>query len=456
MKRRQFLSIATALGVSGITCQQFKPDYPNIVFILADDMGRAQLGCYGSVYYETPNIDRLASEGKRFTDAYAASPVCSPTRASILTGKYPARLHLTNFIAGDGTPPEASFQVPDWQKYLPLREKTLPEYFKEAGYHTAHFGKWHLSKEKMPPHSLTHNPEKQGYDVSFVTYKPVPPMAQPWQTPENDAHNVRMITEKALDFITHNKNHPFFVMLSHNSIHNPLMEKATLVQKYREKPEAELSENHAVHGAMIETLDKSIGDLVAHLGKLNIMDNTMVVFCSDNGGLESEADQTPLRSGKASVYEGGIRIPLIIRWDGYIKAGSVSHVPVSSIDFLPTFCDLLNIKYPDQKIDGESLKPVLFDNQSINRESLFWHFPHYHGSGEGPCAAVRKGNYKLIRWFDPAFSQKSCEYELFNLASDIGETTDLAQKEPDNVKALSQALQTWLEKVDAQMLKQRE
>lgn len=428
---------------------------PNIVFILADDLGWSQMGCYGSNYYETPHIDRLAQQGLRFTDAYAAAPVCSPTRASIMTGKYPARLHLTNFIKGDGTPSDANYQVPAWQKYLPLKEKTIAEYFKEAGYHTAHFGKWHLSKEKTPPVSLTHNPDKQGCDESFVTYKPAPHLAQPWQTPENDGHNVHLITKKALDFIERNKEEPFFVMLSHNSVHDPLMEKELLVQKYKEKSESDLPENNCTLAAMIETLDESVGKVVQYLEQLNLMHNTVVIFSSDNGGLEREADQTPLRSGKASLYEGGIRVPLIIRWDGHVDAGSVSDSPVSSIDFLPTLCELLQINCFDNDIDGESLVPVLLDGKAIQRKALYWHFPHYHPSGEGPSAVIRKGNYKLIQWLDPAFSKKTREYELFDLEADIGESTDLAQKEPEKLNELKQDLEHWWQKINAQMLEKK-
>ncbi len=203
---------------------------PNIIFILADDLGCAQIGCYGTDYYKTPNIDKLATNGKRFTNAYAAAAICSPTRASIMTGKYPARLHLTDFIPGR-TKNNLPLSQPDWQKYLPLEELTLGEALKETGYKTALIGKWHLSSTKKPPESLLYNPDKQGFDETFITYKPSSKLYKPWQTPENDAHNVDTITDRSLEFIEENADNPFLLIISHNSIHDPLMEKAKSINK---------------------------------------------------------------------------------------------------------------------------------------------------------------------------------------------------------------------------------
>ena len=310
---------SAALLLPTINSCASRVDKPNIVFILTDDQGWTQLGCYGSKYYETPNIDRLAKKGMRFTNAYAAAPVCSPTRASIMTGKYPARLHLTDFIKGGKPPAGSKLQHPQWSKYLPLEETTIAEALKQDGYTTGFFGKWHLSQDKMPPKSLPYNPDKQGFDESFITYKPSPSMAQEWQTPENDGHNVEIITKKSLKFIEEHQHQPFFLCVSHNTIHNPLMEKKSLISKYKKKAGAELKENNPIIAAMLETLDNSVGKLMQKLDDLNLSENTIVLFFSDNGGLEKEADQTPLRSGKASLYEGGIRVPLIIRWKGKIE-----------------------------------------------------------------------------------------------------------------------------------------
>ena len=260
---------------------------PNIVFILADDLGWSQVGCYGSSFYETPNIDRLAREGMRFTDAYAACPVCSPTRASIMTGKYPARLGLTDFIAGGNYPRERLKQV-EWQKYLPLEEVTIAEVVKGAGYATGSFGKWHLSIAKQPPESLPFNPDKQGFDESMVTYKP-----SSSHNPEEDAHNVEAITQKSLEFLERNKGGRFFLYVPHNTIHAPLLGRKRLVEKYKDKKGANLPENNPVIAAMIEELDDSVGRLLAKLDELRIADKTVVVFFSDNGGLERSVKQTP-------------------------------------------------------------------------------------------------------------------------------------------------------------------
>jgi len=237
---------------------------PNILFILADDFGWSQLGCYGSSFYETPDIDRLATESMRFTDAYAACPVCSPTRASIMTGKYPARLHLTDFIAGGSYPHERLTQ-PAWQKYLPLEEITIAEVLKAAGYKTASFGKWHLSIAKPPPQSKPYNPDKQGFDESIITYKP-----RGNQDPEKDAHNVEKITETSLEFLEKNKDRPFFLYVTHNTIHSPVLGKKKLVDKYKNKADADLPQNNPVIAAMIEELDNSVGRLLQKLDELEL------------------------------------------------------------------------------------------------------------------------------------------------------------------------------------------
>ena len=351
---------------------------PNFLFILADDFGWSQLGCYGSQYYETPNIDRLAAEGMKFTDAYAACPVCSPTRASIMTGKYPARLHLTDFIAG-GKFPNDKYKQPDWQKFLPLEEITIAEVLKTAGYTTASFGKWHLSIDKKPPKSLPYNPDKQGFDEYFVTYKP-----SSKDDPESDAHNVEIITAKSLEFLQNNKDKPFFLYVSHNTIHSPILAKKKLLEKYKNKPGANLPQNNPIVAAMIEELDDSVGSLLAKLDELDIADKTIVIFFGDNGGLEKSAKQTPLRSGKANLYEGGIREPLIVRWPGVVQKGSSCSEPVTSVDFFPTFLDILNLnnKIP-KSIDGISLLPLLRQTCSLIRPSGFV-YHHLNISLRGP------------------------------------------------------------------------
>jgi len=459
MDRRQFLK-STAFGAATLILPGCSPGsseiskawkganrQPNFLFILADDYGWSQLGCYGSRYYETPNIDKLAAEGMKFTDAYAACPVCSPTRASIMTGKYPARLHLTDFIAG-GSFPYEKYKQPDWQKFLPLEEITIAEVLKTAGYTTAGFGKWHLSIAKKPPQSLPYNPDKQGFDEYFVTYKP-----SSKHDPESDAHNVEIITEKSLEFLRKNKDSPFFLYVTHNTIHSPILAKKKLLEKYKNKPGANLPQNNPIVAAMIEDLDNSVGKLLAKLDELHIADKTIVLFFGDNGGLERSAKQTPLRSGKANLYEGGIREPLIVRWPGVVQKGSTCSEPVTSVDFFPTFLEILGLgnKAPNT-IDGLSLLPLLRKTGTLNRQAIYWHYPHYHSSSIGPCGAVRVGDYKLLEWFDETICGPSNRFELYNLKIDIAEQNNLAEKMPGKTGQLSDMLANWRKKVGAQIM----
>jgi len=437
----RFATLTPALGKSDLVAK------PNFLFILADDLGWSQVSCYGSNFYETPNIDRLAREGMRFTDAYAACPVCSPTRASIMTGKYPARLHLTDFIAG-GKFPYEKYAQPEWQKYLLLEEVTIAEVLKTEGYATASFGKWHLSIDKKPPKSLPFNPDKQGFDEYFVTYKP-----SSKTDPESDTHNVEAITQKSLNFMERHKDESFFLYVTHNTIHAPVMGKKKLIEKYKNKPGSDLPQNNPILGAMIEELDNSTGRLLKKLDELKIADKTIVVFFGDNGGLEKDAKQTPLRSGKANLYEGGIREPLIVRWPGVVRPGSTCSEPVTSVDFFPTFLEIVGVKGQMKKpIDGVSLVPVLEQSGTLNRPAIYWHYPHYHSSSIGPCGAVRAGDYKLIEWFDESICGPGKEFELYNLKKDIGEQNNLAKRMPERVEQLKKMLSNWRNEVNAQML----
>ncbi|HKI87640.1 MAG TPA: sulfatase [Draconibacterium sp.] len=434
-----------------LTACSIKTDVPpNFVFILADDMGYAENGVYGSTYYQTPNIDKLATEGMRFTNAYAACAVCSPTRASIMTGKYPARLHITDFVAGNNSD-DYPLTQPNWQKYLPLEEITFAEILKAHGYRTALFGKWHLSPDKKPPKSLPFNPDKQGFDECFVTYKPSNGLAQPWQIPELDAHNVDTITSLSIDFLERNKANPFFLFVSHNSIHDPLMEKAATIEKYEKLSATEAPENHPVIAAMIERLDNSCGKIFSKIKELGLEQNTVVIFFSDNGGRDVYAKQTPLRAGKGWLYEGGIREPLIVKWKGKIEPATFSESMVSSIDFLPTFLDISGIDLPEN-IDGKSFYPVLKDPSVKNHENLFWHYPHYHqGSGMIPAGVVRSGNYKLIEWYEPLLLKNENTWELYDLKNDISETKNLADSIPKIANVLRELLHQWRKEVGAQM-----
>jgi len=424
---------------------------PNIVMIIADDLGYSQLGCYGSNYYKTPNLDDLANTGMRFTNAYSAAAVCSPTRASIVTGKYPARLNITDYIPGDKNSSNL-LEIPEWQKYLPLEELTIGELLREEGYKTAWFGKWHLSKSKQPPESIENNPVNQGFDESFITYKPnVQAPIKDWQTPENDGHNVEILTNKSIDFIDRNKENPFFLVISHNTIHDPLMEKADLIEKYRSLEATNEPENHVTIAAMIETLDNSVGRIIKKINQSKIDNNTIIIFYSDNGGRDKYAKQTPFRKGKGWLYEGGIHVPLIISYKGVIVPNSVNDQLVSSIDFFPTFYDFSSTK-PDQKLtfDGLSLSPLLLGEKVTLRKNLYWNYPHYHSSGMKPAAAMRSGDFKLIEWYEAKYLGNQKVYELYNLVDDPGEKNDLSSKFPEKVNGLKHLLEEWKIDVNAQ------
>jgi arylsulfatase A len=423
----------------------------NVILILADDLGWSQLGCYGSDFYKTPNIDKLAGNGMKFTSAYAAAAVCSPTRASLFTGKYPARLHITDFIAGNDR--KYPLQQPDWQKFLPLEEITIAEVLKENGYNTAIFGKWHLSISKTPPESLDYNPDKQGFDESFITYKPSGnlPIGE-WQTPENDAHNVDTITSRSIDFIKRNKENPFFLVVSHNSIHDPLMEREDVIGKYAGLDCSHKPENNPTIAAMIERLDDSMGRIIGILNALELSERTIVIFYSDNGGKESYAAQTPFRKGKGWLYEGGIRVPLIFKWEGEILPGIVTDQMVSSIDLFPTILELTASSMDaENTYDGESLYPLLIGEGNVDRDILYWNYPHYHmGTGMKPACAVRSGEYKLIEWYELKFLGGAKAYELYNIIDDPGEQNNLASEMPDKVEELRLLLGNWKKEVNAQ------
>lgn len=450
MFRGDFLRLA-GIGTAAAACGCTRPPRkevsgrPNFLFILADDMGWRQCSPYGSSYYRTPNLERLARQGMKFTAAYAACPVCSPTRASIMTGKYPARLHLTDFIPGNPYP-DARLKTPEWQKYLPLDEQTLAEALKELGYQTASFGKWHLSSAKQPPASEPYNPDKQGFDEYLVTYKP-----RRDSDPEADPHNVAAITEKSLAFIEANRDRPFFLYVTHNIIHDPVMAPADLVAGYNADPASASPENNPTLAAMMASLDASVGRLLDRLDELGLAENTVVIFFSDNGGLERAASQAPLRGGKAQLYEGGVRVPLLVRWPGEVAPGSVSPVPVASIDFFPTLLEVAGAPNRDPLVDGKSLVSVLQGDDHLDREALFWHYPHYHGAGVAPSGAVRKGKYKLIEWYDDSVAGIDGRFALYDLENDLGEQKNLAGTRPEKVQELSGMLDNWRREVGAQM-----
>jgi arylsulfatase A-like enzyme len=449
-------SVMSSLLFTG--CVKESP-LPNVIFILADDLGWPQTSAYGSTYYLTPNIDRLSREGIRFTDAYAACGVCSPTRASIMTGKYPARLHLTNYIPGSD-PADKPLREPEWQKYLPLEEYTLGELFRDRGYRTAFFGKWHLSAEKFGPESFPFNPDKQGFDDFFIIDKPTSD-----HDPDGDPSSSDSIGNKTVRFIRENADHPFFIVSSFSAIHHPLMENRDSIRRWENMEGNEEPPNNPVIAAMLYRMDRNIGKVIDVIDELDLREKTFLVFYSDNGGVvinriyyyygsraERNVTQDPLREGKAWLYEGGIRVPLVISWPGTVKQGGVTDAMVSSIDFFPTFCELLGVK-PGPETDGISFLSHLTSGASIPDRQLYWHYPHYHiPTGMKPAGAIRKGRYKLIEWYEKALtSDEEGAFELFDVKNDIGEAVNLADSLPEMVQILSGELANWREIVDAQM-----
>ena len=420
---------------------------PNFVFILADDLGTTPVGCYGNSYYQTPVIDRLAREGIRFTDAYAACPVCSPTRAALMTGQYPARTHVTDYIPGNPFP-YARLSHPDWSKFLPLSATTLAEEFIARGYATALFGKWHLAKAYIGPESVAEGPDRQGFGEVFITHKPTKA-----NDPEKDAHGVESTTVRALDFLDRHRDRPFFLYLPHNSIHSPVMAPRAVVEKYRARPGSDRPENNPVVAAMMEILDHSVGRVLAKLDELGLRENTIVIFNGDNGGLLKDGAQTPWRGGKAQLHEGGIRVPLIIRWPAAIAPGRVSAMPVSTVDFFPTMLELTGKPAaPGAVIDGVSLASHLRGGPPPARDAIFWHYPHYHASGEGgPAGAIRAGDWKLVEYYEYTLAKTGRAPELYNLRADPSETKNLAAAEPARVAALRAQLAAWRKATSAQM-----
>lgn len=420
----------------------------NFVFILADDLGWRDLSCQGSRFYLSPNIDKLAEQGMRFTQAYAACPVCSPTRASILTGKYPARLGITDWIPGSRPSPNAKLVPPRFLQQLPLEEVTIAEYLKAAGYATACIGKWHLGAPAFWP-------EKQGFDVNvaanslgnprsyFSPYK----MQRLADGPEGEYLTDRL-TDEACKFITDNKGRPFLLYLPHFAVHAPLQAKQELIEKFKARVKPDDPQKSAVYAAMIASMDEGVGKVMAKLDELHLAENTVVIFFSDNGGFAGATSNRPLYGFKSQLFEGGIRVPLIVRWPGAVKPATTCDTPVISTDFLPTMLEMAGLK-ADPKIpcDGASLTPLLRQAGKLQRDSLFWHYPHYQGGQ--PASAIRQGDWKLIHWIEEDRNA------MFNLAQDIGEKDNLLKNPDAAAKAkgaeLRAALDAWRKSVNALM-----
>lgn len=440
---------------------------PNFVFFLVDDLGWMDIGANGSSFYETPNIDRLAKEGVRVTQAYAGSPVCSPTRASILTGKNPARINLTQWIGGPGNP--------DYERNLPLEEVTFPELLQEAGYKNIFLGKWHLNNRQGEGKFW---PDKQGFDINvaghfrgglYIRNK----YFSPWDIPNiENGPKGEYITDRlaneAASFIANHDDSPFLVYFSFYTVHAPFSAPEALVSKYENKQKAlgltdedrfgEITfsgtqlkhrdkQDHATYAAMVESMDQAVGRVLQAVKSKGIEDNTVVVFFSDNGGLSTSEGMptanTPLKAGKGWLYEGGIREPCIIKWPG-VATPAVSDTVITSMDFYPTILQMAGLRLrPDLHKDGKSLVPILKGQIQELHDATYFHYPHRSNQKGSPSSAIRKGDYKLIVFFNDG------RRELYDLKQDIGEKEDLAGRMPELADSLHNELKNWWKEVDA-------
>jgi len=424
-----------------------KPNPPqrvNIIFILADDLGWRDLGCYGSPFNETPHLDRLAREGLRFTQAYSAGSVCSPTRASIITGKYPVRTGVTDYIPGQN-PGGRKLVTKPTKKELALEEITVAEALQAGGYQTFYSGKWHLGGSRFEP-------QNQGFETC-IGGEQLGNHSKDWQVGKR-------ISESAMKFLDERDTaRPFFMFLGYHEPHTPILEYPDHIAKFRDKAaklpattvasrterdgQTRVVQNDAAYGSEVAGLDSFVGSMLAKLEKNGLVQNTIVIFFSDNGGLSTKSapgptSNEPLRAGKGWLYEGGIRVPLIVRAPGITKAGATTDTPVISTDFYPTLLALAGVPAkPDQHLDGVNIVSVLRGRAAPVRNALFWHYPHYHGSTWSPGSAMREGDWKLIEFFEED------AVELYNLKSDLSERNNLAASEPERVKAMRAKLAAW-------------
>ncbi|MSR30683.1 MAG: DUF4976 domain-containing protein [Gemmataceae bacterium] len=434
-----------------------KKPHLNVVFFLIDDLGRNDLGCYGSKYFRTKAIDSLAKSGARFSDFYAACPVCSPTRASIMTGKYPARLNLTDWLPGRPDRPDQKFLRPPIVQQLPLEEITLAELFSQSGYVTGIIGKWHLGGEGF-------SPAKQGFQFNIAGDHTGTPLSyfSPFKNnqgrfmpglekaPENQYLPDRLALE-AGQFLEQNRDKPFFLYLPHYSVHTPIRAPAERVAPYPADGRPG-TQNNPVYAAMVESMDLAVGAVLKKLEDLKLAENTVVIFTSDNGGLSVlEGNNTPatinapLREGKGYLYEGGIRVPLLVRWPGVVAPGTVTSTTCSSIDFFPTLAEICGLKFT-HTVDGVSFAKSFQQKpggEAADQRPLFWHYPHYSNQGGKPGSAIRLGNWKLIEFVE------NSRGELFDLGKDLGESRNVANEKPELVQQLRARLKEWRQSVGA-------
>lgn len=448
-------------------------EQPNIVMFLIDDLGARDLGCFGSTFYETPNLDRLAREGMLFNNAHATCPVCSPTRASLMSGKYPARVGITQFIGGSS---KARLLDVPYLHYLPLEEKSIASSLRDGGYQTWHVGKWHLGDQDFWP-------QNHGFDVNIGgchAGHPYQGFFSPWgldnlEEGEEGDYLTDRLTDDAIELIKGRDEKPFFLNFSHYAVHTPIQAPAELVKKYEDKAkrlgldkvqailpgkpnprcpddswriQRRIIQSDPTYAAMMENLDTSIGRVLEALEGEGLTDNTIVCFTSDNGGLStSEGSPTcnlPLAEGKGWNYEGGTRVCQIIRWPGVIEPGSVSEEVVQTCDFYPTFLEAAGLPLmPDQHVDGISMMPILKQEGDLGRDAIYWHYPHYSNQGGWPAASLRSGKWKLIHNFEDDST------ELYDLEEDVSEMNNLAHEQGERVASFMSKLKAWQEEVEA-------
>ena len=454
-----FVSCYAAFAENGLDTP--RDETPNFILVLADDLGWSDLRCYGNEFHETPHIDGLAAGGMRFTEAYAAAPVCSPTRASLLTGRYPATLNLTDWLPGFQRP-WAKASMPRIQEGLAPGEFTITEALQSRGYVSASIGKWHLGK-------VPFYPVKHGFDVDFAGHHSGRPGSYffPYGIPTISERSTReyltdRLADEAIRFIEQNSNKPFFLYWSHFAVHRPVEAPAPIVEKYELKATKQSARRNPIYAAMLESLDQAVGRVLKRLDELKLADRTVVIFYSDNGGFSPATSNAPLKDGKGSPYEGGLRVPLIVRWPGVIAPGRVSTTPITTPDLFPTITQMAGAAI-DRPLDGESLLPLLKGTGDLNRDDIFWHYPHYYPNAAKlkhveeafsnpwrrgwrmPFSAVRQGRYKLIEFL------VEDRVELYDLEKDVSESTDLAASMPGKATQLQRRLEQWRGRVGAKM-----
>jgi arylsulfatase A-like enzyme len=444
------LAMQGCLSTSGLTSDKASARRPNIIFILADDLGWTELGCYGNTFNETPNLDKLAAQGTRFTDAYASAPVCSPYRAALMTGQYPARVGITDYLR------------PNDENHLSTDHITIAEMLKRTGYTTGLIGKWHLTG--YANHGAKEFPPSQhGFDEVIVSenrgigggsyFHPYHFNKEIEKRLPGKEYLVDRCNLEAVEFIDRHKEGPFFLYLSHYAVHTRLVGKPELVAKYEKKPGAgrgnKARKNNPHLAAQLESIDEGVGMIKNKLDELGLAENTVLIFTSDNGGEDRVTSNAPLRAGKSTLYEGGIREPLIIRWPPVVKPGSICNTPISNIDFYPTFLQLAGLKANQHRhIDGVSILPLFRNPKAkLTRNTLYWHYPlkKPHFLGGRSSSAIRQDNFKLIEYFDNG------TVELYNLADDIAEQHNLAKKLPKKAAELQKRLKSWRREVGAQI-----